>query len=102
MVTVVRVLPAPLERIGALLERRIAAESDWVLGPVERELGEVEAQQRAGLGRAPSRLRFTLTTEPGATTRVSVDLLSKSRWTSATRCSERIEALLDGLVDAAG
>ena len=44
MTTTARVIAAPLERIGGLLERRIVDEPSWSLGPIERELGQIEAR----------------------------------------------------------
>ena len=100
MADVVRIISAPLERVGALLERRISEDSSWTLEPVERELGQVEAQVRAGFGRAPAVLRFGLATEPDASTRVTAEVTVKSRWTSLASCRRRLEAMLDGVAEA--
>ena len=90
----VKVLSAPLERVGALLERHITEHAGWTLGPVERELGEVRARALVGLGRAPDQVRFALAAGPDATTEIAADVISKSRWTRAVSARRRIEALL--------
>lgn len=97
MTPVERAISAPLERVGALLERHISDDPVWTLGPVERELGEVQAQARAGLGRLPDDVHFALVTGPDATTQVRVEVTGKSRWTSEASSFRRIETLLDGL-----
>ena len=95
-----RVFPAPLERIGALMERQISDAPDWTLGPVEREQGRLQAQAHGGLGRAPSQLNFSLTPEPGGHTRLEAEVSARSRWTSASRCRRRIETLLNAVAAA--
>lgn len=102
MAPIERVIAAPLERVGGLLERRISDDPIWTLGPIERELGEVRAQTRAGLGRLAYTVCFALASGPDATTRVRAEMTSKSRWASATTCSRRVEAVLDGLSEAVG
>jgi len=97
---VVRVLSAPLERVGALLERHVREHADWTLGAVERERGEVQAQASAGLGRAPDQVCFVLASRPNATTEIAVELTQKSRWTPADSARRRIEALLDAVSEA--
>ncbi|MDP6946007.1 MAG: hypothetical protein QF464_17800 [Myxococcota bacterium] len=96
----VRIIPAPLERVGALLERRISEAPSWTLGPVERELGQVEGQVHAGFGRAATVMRFGLATESDASTRVTAQVTARSRWTSLASCRRRLEAMLDDVVQA--
>ncbi len=93
-----RVLPAPLERVGALLERCLSEDPAWSVGAIEREHGHVHAQLRAGFVRARFQLRFQLESSPDATTRVTVEVAATSPWGSLASCHRHTETLLERVV----
>ncbi len=97
-VSVSRVIEAPLEQVGGALERAIDATSGWTLGAVERELGDITATLKVGLGLTADTVQLRLTPaaagQTGTQVEASLALGSLSRRGARERA---LVALLEGV-----